>query len=107
MAEVKRIPSLVVEFDDGSRASVTGVEDVQEIEEILGRSLPSDPEFDVQQESDNQAASIPGWASWTEQQTLDWIDANVDDLVSAKTAIKAMTRMLIALRNKTWPNLQE
>lgn len=61
----------------------------------------------VEAEADGQAANIPGWATWDETKTLAWLDANVTDLASAKTALKAMARMMIALRNKTWPGLQE
>ena len=57
-------------------------------------------------EADTQSAAIPGWATWTEQQALDYITANVTDLASAKVVLLAMARMLVALRNKTWPGLQ-
>lgn len=59
-----------------------------------------------QEQSDSDAANIPGWATWTAQEAQDWIDANVTNLASARTALKAMARMLLALRNKTWPNLE-
>ncbi len=64
---------------------------------------------------------IPGWATWTEQELLDWISNNisstqitaVNDLTSAKvilqrqsTAITAMGRMLLAMRDKIWPDLE-
>lgn len=53
----------------------------------------------------NDAAAIPGWAGWSEQQALDYINTNVTDLDSAKTVMLAMARMLVALRNQTWPHL--
>jgi hypothetical protein len=36
----------------------------------------------------------------TPQQAVNWIDANVTDLASAKTALKLMARMLIVLRDQ-------
>lgn len=36
----------------------------------------------------------------TPQQAVAWIDANVTDLASAKTALKLMARMLIVLRDQ-------
>jgi hypothetical protein len=50
--------------------------------------------------------AIPNWATWTESETTTWIDNNVIDLASAKTAIRALAQMVIALRNKQWPDLE-
>lgn len=52
------------------------------------------------------AAAIPNWATWNEAQTTAWIDANVTDLASAKTVLRAMARMVIALRNDVFPDLE-
>lgn len=67
-----------------------------------------------------QASAIPSWAGWTESDVLNWFDTNVTNLLPAAnlaaantimtnmaTAQRAMARMLIALRNKTWPSLQD
>jgi len=61
---------------------------------------------DVLASADSNSAAIPGWATWTEAEALDWLDANVTDLASAVTALKALARMVVALRNKTWPYLE-
>lgn len=53
-----------------------------------------------------QASSIPVWAGYTEAEALAYIDANVIDLASAIIVIKALTRMVIALRNERWPDLE-
>jgi len=60
----------------------------------------------VRAAADGQAAAIPGWARWTEAEVLAWLDTNVTDLASAKAALKAMARMLVALRNAQWPHLE-
>lgn len=66
------------------------------------------------------ANNIPGWASWDETEVQEWIDGkfdqttidNVSNMAEAKivlghmaTAISAMARMMLALRDDTWPNL--
>lgn len=56
--------------------------------------------------AEGQVRAIPNWATWTEAQTVNYITANVTDLASAKVVLVAMARMLVALRNKSWPNLQ-
>jgi len=53
-----------------------------------------------------QASAIPNWASWTEIQATDYVDNNVTDLASAKVVLRAMARMMIALRNERWPDLE-
>ncbi len=58
-----------------------------------------------------QAQNIPGWASWDEQAALDWIDTNIEpELTSAAPntlqALRAIARLLIALRNEIYPDLQ-
>lgn len=76
----------------------------------------------VQDGAEAQAAAVPGFASWTEQHGLDWIDTNMGDdvidaisnLADAKllmkkqvTAFNAIWRLTKALVNEKWPNLQE
>ena len=68
----------------------------------------------------NRVANIPNWATWTEQDAIDWWTANLSDaqvdaitsLADAKellkkqnAAIAAFARMLLAMRDKLWPNL--
>lgn len=52
-----------------------------------------------------RAAAIPGWATWDEAETVAWIEDNVRDLESAKQALVAMARLLVALRDAQWPGL--
>jgi len=40
-----------------------------------------------------------GWATWTADQAEAWINTNVTDLAGAKTALKAMARAIIFLRD--------
>lgn len=60
----------------------------------------------VQAGAESQAEAIPGWATWTEAEALDYINTNVVDLPSALIVLRAMARMLVALRNNTWPRLE-
>lgn len=43
----------------------------------------------------------------TPQQAVDYIETNVTNLASAKTVMKIMVRMLIALRDAQFPELPE
>jgi len=88
-----------------------------------------------EQESEGKAAAIPGWATWTEQEAVAWYAENVTNLIDAIPDIDSlsntaytsnakaiasqmqdiiaaqalvignMARMLLALRDKSWPNL--
>lgn len=42
---------------------------------------------------------LPGWATWSEAEADAWIVANVTNLASAVTALRAMAKMLIFLRD--------
>jgi hypothetical protein len=68
-----------------------------------------------------QALNIPNWATWDEAAVLTWINAHtsatqvdaITNLATAKTVIadmciqlRALSRMVVALRNKSWPDLQ-
>lgn len=72
--------------------------------------------------AEGNARNVPSWATWTETQTLDWWTTNLSDaqvdavanLADARAlmkkqnaAIKAMARMLIAMRDRLWPQLPE
>lgn len=77
------------------------------------------PEFAKQRNARTAALNIPDWVNWTEEQVLDWFATNVDTPLSGtptnaqvlsavrsmRTAQKAMARMIVALRDDTWPNL--
>ena len=59
----------------------------------------------IEEQSKVDLQNIPGWATWDVTQTLDYIDANVTNLTSAKGVLKAMARLLVALRDKVYPEL--
>ena len=80
--------------------------DLDTAQAIIDAHDATDYEAIVKAGADAQAANIPGWATWTEQESLDWIEANVTNLASAKTVLLAMSRLLVALRNKQWPGLE-
>jgi len=106
-------------------------------EAIVAAHVPIDPIQEVADAAETNAGNIPGWAHWTEAEAETWFNTNIDTpLADARTSIDglaalnittfkavinglldildsmatmiwAMARMIIALRNKTWPNLQE
>ena len=73
----------------------------------------------VQTAAKAQAAAIPSWAAWTEAEALAWHDTNianalpVANLAAANVVLgkleqenRALVRMVIALRNQIWSDLQ-
>lgn len=42
---------------------------------------------------------LPGWATWTDEEAEAWVESNVTNLATAKTAIKALARMAVFLRD--------
>lgn len=57
-------------------------------------------------DADQRARAVPGWALWSEQQAVEYLQADVTDLASAKVALVAMARVLVALRDAQWPALR-
>lgn len=54
-----------------------------------------------------EAALATQLKSVTPQQAVDYIEANVTNLASAKAVLRIMARMLIALRDAQFPDLPE
>lgn len=44
--------------------------------------------------------ALPGWATWTAAEAEAWITANVTNLATAITALKAMAKMLVYIRDR-------
>ena len=55
----------------------------------------------------SEAALATELKSLTPAQAVAYIENNVTTLASAKVVLKIMARMLIALRDETWPELPE
>lgn len=68
----------------------------KENEKWILDNFTSDNERDLGR---NEIKNLPGWATWSAQQADDWILVNVTNLASAITALRAMVRMLIHLRD--------
>ena len=110
------LEQVTVDYDDSATSG-----DITTGEAIVAAHVPVDPWFDVQEGAETQASNIPGWASWSEGTADTWYQSNVRDPFDAATTFATMKavvgtmitvqwaiiRMVIALRNKTWPNLQE
>lgn len=82
----------------------------------------ADPQRARQEGAEGAVRNIPGWATWNEAEALAWLNNNLSDaqvdlvanLADARalmkkqnTAIKAMAQMLIALRNHSFPGLED
>jgi hypothetical protein len=88
-----------------------------------------------QQAARAHAKAIPSWSSWTEAEILSWIETNIgsplttgranlpatltlattriiflailDILDKMQIVLIALARMVVAMRNQTWPDLQD
>lgn len=61
------------------------------------------------QEVKSRLDNIPGWATWTEAQALEWFDTNITPLnipPEVKTLLRAYGRVLLVLRDKNYPRLE-
>jgi hypothetical protein len=59
-------------------------------------------------DAETRMQAVPGWATWTEAEALVWFDTNITPLAipaDVKTLLRAYGRVLLALRDKTWPEL--
>ena len=68
----------------------------------------------------DKAGAIPNWATWNEAEVLAWVDANAGDLLpvgslaeanvvlgNVEAWMRAMSRMIVALRDTNYPGLSE
>ena len=106
-----------------SNSSVLGftLTDVDTEQETIGRAIVADHDATQKSQSELNAEisasaktdvqAIPNWAGWTETQVLDWMTTNLSSELSGtpntETALRSMARLLVALRNQAWPDLQE
>ena len=73
----------------------------------------------IENNARSQAQNIPAWASWTETEALNWHDTNIAAklpvaslteanvlLTVLETENRALVRMVIAIRNKIFPDLE-
>ena len=100
------IVHVIGDLSEADRALLQTVIDTHDPDALTDDQLAAAKVTATLEEADAQSAAIPGWATWTEAEVLAWIDANVQADTGTKTAMKAMGRMLVALRNKNWPYLQ-
>ena len=97
-----QLPQVAVDF-----IGEPSQDDLDTAQAVIDAHDATDYEAIRQAQADTDAANIPGWASWTEAEATAWVDANVSNIASAKTALKAMARMIVALCNKQWPGLED
>lgn len=97
-------------YPDGTRIALSDTEAIAAYDAI----------WQTQQDAATDAAAIPNWATWTEAEALAWHDTNIDGqlpvsnlteanavLADMENELRALVRMVVALRNDTWPGLQE
>jgi len=82
-------------------------QDLIDAQAVIDAHDATDFEEIISQGAQTQFENIPDWATWDEATALAFFDANVTTAASAIPVLRAMVRMLIALRNETWPGLQD
>ena len=83
----------------------TEIQDQPEVAAVIAAHDPTDYVQQRQESAEGAIKDIPNWATWTEAEALAYIDANVVDLASAIVVLRAFARLLVALRNKTFPGI--
>jgi len=59
-------------------------------------------------DAEQRIKNIPNWATWTETEAQTWFIENIDPLNipdEIKNLLRNYGRILLALRDKTWPEL--
>jgi hypothetical protein len=122
-------PLVQVDYDDNATSF-----QMTQGEIIVAAHVPIDPWAVVSNGAEAAAAAIPSWAHWSEDDAQTWWEDNIhtplvdgranlpttltlattrlvfiallDILDKMAAMLWAMARMMIALRNREWPNLQ-
>jgi hypothetical protein len=112
---------LVIDEQNGGNVDITP--DTPTLESALDGAIADmaarETVASVQANAKTQAAAIPNWASWTVDEALTWHDTNITNAIPVAnlaaanvvldrlaTENRALVRMVIALRNAQYPDLQ-
>ncbi len=79
--------------------------DLPTVQAAIDAHIPRDYK-QVELDAVDQFQAVPGWSTVTIPDALAWFDANVNDLDSAKQAMRRLVRMVLALRNLVMPYLE-
>lgn len=88
---------------------------------LMAAHVPVDPIQQVRKGAEQEVQAVSAWAAWSTTQADNWYQQNVRDPFNAAVTLAAMKAvvgtviqvqwaviwMVIALRNQTWPGLQE
>lgn len=83
-----------------------------EIQAVIDAHVPDPLYFpeDVgrarQEQAEQEIRDIPGWATWTLAEMLDWFDANITVTGPERAMFRNMVIMHHATRNKLWSHLE-
>lgn len=59
----------------------------------------------LKNDAKESAKNIPGWVTWTSATAVNYIEKNVTDLPSAKIVLKAMAKLIVALRDRVFTEM--
>ena len=81
---------------------------IEQVQSIATPYMPPVPERELRmQRAKGNAALVLEMKTITGDQAVAWIENNVTSLATAKTVLKIMARMIVALRDQTWPDLPD
>jgi hypothetical protein len=79
--------------------------EADQVKVILEAHDPVDYGQVRQEEAEKAAAAVENWSSWTAEKAAEYINANVTTVASARGVLVSMAKLVIALRDQTWPEL--
>jgi len=109
-------------FDSELEILLVNENQATQAQTVINAHVGVDPIQERSVAAETNLRNVPGWATWTEAQALDWWNTNLSDaqadaianLADAKAmlkkqnaALKSMARMLIAMRNRLFPGMPE
>ena len=94
----KTVDGVILEMDETEKATVDQAEADAPAAQEAARQV-EEAATQAAAASKTAMSSLPGWATWSVDEAVAYIDQNVTDLASAKTVQKAMAKAIIYLRD--------
>ena len=99
--------------NNGVEISLENEDDASLYKGIIETVLDAHDEIDdialIEDDAKQRLKAIPNWATWTEEQAVEWFTTHINNLAipdDVKSLLADYGRMLLALRDKTFPNLE-
>lgn len=100
------LPCTAAWVDERERVQASFTRELTRAEWLTFLSL-TDPVRARREGAREEARLAEALRTCTPQQAVDYIEANVTNLASAKAALKLMVRVLVAMRDEVWPEMAD